>query len=111
MGKAGTAQGTTDDRRLSQEDVIVEFMMNSLRLTDGFPVPLFQERTGLPISVAMNALKTAEQRGLITRGARTICPTDTGRRFLNDLLCLFLPDGEKPQSVTASLRTNDHAYG
>ncbi len=111
MGKAGTAQGTTDDRRLSQEDVIVEFMMNALRLTDGFPVPLFQERTGLPISVAMNALKTAEQRGLLTRGARTICPTDTGRRFLNDLLCLFLPDGEKPQSVTASFRTNDHAYG
>ncbi len=111
MRKAGTAQGTTDDRRLSQEDVIVEFMMNALRLTDGFPVPLFQERTGLPISVAMNALKTAEQRGLLTRGARTICPTDTGRRFLNDLLCLFLPDGEKPQSVTASFRTNDHAYG
>ncbi len=111
MGKAGTAQGITDDRRLSQEDVIVEFMMNALRLTDGFPVPLFQERTGLPISVAMNALKTAEQRGLLTQGARTICPTDTGRRFLNDLLCLFLPDGEKPQSVTASFRTNDHAYG
>ena len=111
MGKAGTAQGITDDRRLSQEDAIVEFMINALRLTDGFPVPLFQERTGLPISVAMNALKTAEQRGWLTRGARTICPTDTGRRFLNDLLCLFLPDGEKPQSVTASFRTNDHAYG
>ena len=109
MGKAGTAQGITDDRRLSQEDAIVEFMINALRLTDGFPVPLFQERTGLPISVAMNALKTAEQKGLLTRGARTICPTDTGRRFLNDLLCLFLPDGEKPQSVAALF--NDHAYG
>lgn len=90
--KAGTAQGTSDDRRLSQRDVIIEFMMNALRLTNGFPVPLFQERTGLPIAVAMNALKLAERKGLLVRGARTICPTDTGRRFLDDLLCLFVPE-------------------
>jgi putative oxygen-independent coproporphyrinogen III oxidase len=95
IAKAGTAQGITDDRRLSQQDVIIEFMMNALRLTSGFPVPLFQERTGLRISVAMNALKTAEQKGLLMRGARTICATDTGRRFLNDLLCLFLPEQDQ----------------
>ncbi|MEE9595257.1 MAG: radical SAM family heme chaperone HemW [Acidiferrobacterales bacterium] len=109
LANAGTAQGIIDDRRLSWQDAIVEFMMNALRLTDGFPVPLFQECTGLPISVAMSALKTAQREELLVWGGQTIRPTDRGKRFLNDLLCLFLSDGEKPQSVTASF--NDHAYG
>ncbi len=109
IANAGTARGITDDRRLSWQDAIVEFMMNALRLTDGFPVPLFQERTGLPISVAMSALNTAQREELLVRGDQTIWPTDRGKRFLNDLLCLFLSDGEKPQSVTVSF--NDQAYG
>ncbi|MCZ6733672.1 MAG: radical SAM family heme chaperone HemW [Gammaproteobacteria bacterium] len=109
IANAGTARGITDDRRLSWQDAIVEFMMNALRLTDGFPVPLFQERTGLPISVAMSALNTAQREELLVRGDQTIRPTDRGKRFLNDLLCLFLSDGEKPQSVTVSF--NDQAYG
>ena len=107
IGKAGTAQGITDDRRLSQQDVIIEFMMNALRLTDGFPVPLFQERTGLPISVAMNALKTAEQKGLLVREARTIHPTDIGKRYLNNLLCLFLPEEDR---CSPSVRDSRRAY-
>ncbi|MFQ5544356.1 MAG: radical SAM family heme chaperone HemW [Acidiferrobacterales bacterium] len=107
IGKAGTAQGITDDRRLPQQDVIIEFMMNALRLTDGFPVPLFQERTGLPISVAMNALKTAEQKGLLVREARTIHPTDIGKRYLNDLLCLFLPEEDQ---YSPSVRYSRRAY-
>ncbi len=109
IANAGTARGITDDRRLSWQDAIVEFMMNALRLTDGVPVPLFQERTGLPISVAMSALNTAQREELLVRGDQTIRPTDRGKRFLNDLLCLFLSDGEKPQSVTVSF--NDQAYG
>ncbi|TDJ68220.1 MAG: oxygen-independent coproporphyrinogen III oxidase-like protein [Proteobacteria bacterium] len=109
IANAGTARGIIDDRRLSWQDAIVEFMMNALRLTNGFPVPLFQERTGLPISVAMSALNTAQREELLVRGDQTIRPTDRGKRFLNDLLCLFLSDGEKPQSVTVSF--NDQAYG
>lgn len=109
IANAGTARGIIDDRRLSWQDAIVEFMMNALRLTDGFPVPLFQERTGLPISVAMSALNTAQREELLVRGDQTIRPTNRGKRFLNDLLCLFLSDGEKPQSVTVSF--NDQAYG
>ena len=107
IGKAGTAQGITDDRRLSQQDVIIEFMMNALRLTDGFPAPLFQEHTGLPISIAMNALKTAEQKGLLVRKARTIRPTNTGKRFLNDLLCLFLSE---KHPYLPSVRDSRQAY-
>jgi coproporphyrinogen III oxidase-like Fe-S oxidoreductase len=63
-----------------------------LRLTDGFPVALFQDRTGLPISAAGKALDVAEARGLIVRDHLRIAPSELGRRFLNDLLEIFLPE-------------------
>jgi oxygen-independent coproporphyrinogen-3 oxidase len=66
-------------------------MMNALRLTGGFESALFEERTGMPITVILPALKEAEQRGLIERDHRRITPTLMGRRFLNDLLQIFLP--------------------
>ncbi|MES2366910.1 MAG: radical SAM family heme chaperone HemW [Pseudomonadota bacterium] len=76
---------------VTRTDVPFEFMMNTLRLTDGFDTALFTERTGLPITTVQTALEKAEQRGLIVRDHARIAPTQTGRRFLNDLLGLFLP--------------------
>jgi oxygen-independent coproporphyrinogen-3 oxidase len=70
-------------------------MMNALRLAEGFPVALFAERTGLPIAVAERALAAAEAKGLIERDHLRIRPTALGRRFLNDLLLLFLPEQER----------------
>ncbi len=70
-----------------------EFMMNALRLTGGFPVSLIQERTGLPIGAIEKQLLEAEKRGLIARDHLRIAPTQLGRRFLNDLLQVFLPGG------------------
>ena len=67
-----------------------EFMMNALRLRDGFKVAMFQERTGLPITAIAAQLDDAERRGLIVRDHQHIKPTLLGRRFLNDLLQLFL---------------------
>lgn len=68
-----------------------EFMMNALRLTGGFDTPLFQERTGLPISAVQRQLEEAEQRGLLVYDQFRIKPTVLGKRFLNDLLQIFLP--------------------
>ncbi|HET9113098.1 MAG TPA: radical SAM family heme chaperone HemW [Burkholderiales bacterium] len=68
-----------------------EFMMNALRLNQGFPVSLFADRTGLPITALQTQLKSAEERGLLERDHLRIAPTPLGRRFLNDLLGLFLP--------------------
>ena len=68
-----------------------EFMMNALRLIDGFNISLFSDRTGLPITVIQTMLAKAEQRGLISRDHLRITPTRLGQRFLNDLLALFLP--------------------
>jgi coproporphyrinogen III oxidase-like Fe-S oxidoreductase len=64
--------------------------MNVLRLTEGFAVREFGERTGLPLSAAEAALNEAERKGLITRDHLRIAPTERGRLFLNELLQLFL---------------------
>ncbi len=79
------------EQAVARADLPFEFMMNALRLTDGFDTALFTERTGLPITAAQTALDEAERRGLIVRDHVRIAPTQTGRRFLNDLLGLFLP--------------------
>jgi len=66
-------------------------MMNALRLCEGFPLRLFAERTGLPAAILSEALLQAQRRGLLTVDELRIAPTALGRRFLNDLLQLFLP--------------------
>jgi len=80
-----------EEHDLSRQDLGFEFMMNALRLSEGFEVALFAERTGLPISAVERPLQEAAQRGLIQRDHARIAPTQRGRRFLNDLLQLFLP--------------------
>jgi putative oxygen-independent coproporphyrinogen III oxidase len=67
-----------------------EFMLNALRMTEGFPVALFQERTGLPMTRMEGALQKAEAQGLLERDWQRIRPTERGRLFLNALLELFL---------------------
>ena len=78
-------------RELTASDRSLEFMMNMLRLTDGFPLAMFQERTGLPINQIVPALGEAEKKGLIERDAIHLRPTETGQRYLNDLLQIFMP--------------------
>jgi oxygen-independent coproporphyrinogen-3 oxidase len=67
-------------------------MLNALRLAEGFPVYRFAERTGMTLTSIEPALRTAQERGLITRDHETIAPTPLGQRFLNDLQELFLRD-------------------
>jgi len=76
---------------VNRQDLAFEFMMNALRLTEGFDISLFNERTGLPITTIQSNLDQAESQGLIKRDHIRICPTEKGQRFLNDLLALFLP--------------------
>jgi len=88
------------ERSLKESEVPVrelpfEFMLNALRLVEGFPVSLFEERTGLPLLAIQRPLEKAEQAGLLERDWKRIRPTARGQRFLNELLALFLSD-EKP---------------
>jgi oxygen-independent coproporphyrinogen-3 oxidase len=70
-------------------------MLNALRLIEGFPAPLFSQRTGLPLASIDKQMDNAEKAGLLQRDWQRIRPTERGQRFLNELLALFLPD-EKP---------------
>ena len=67
-----------------------EFMMNALRLNQGFDLSLFAARTGLELTRILALLDQAETRGLLTRDHQRATPTPLGRRFLNDLMQLFL---------------------
>jgi oxygen-independent coproporphyrinogen-3 oxidase len=90
LSTAGTPESIGGEQKLSRHDAAAEFMLNALRLVDGFPSPLFQERAGLPISACEAKLTLAENQGLIDWDTRTIRPTPQGRRFLNNLLELFV---------------------
>ena len=80
------------EQKLTRDDLCFEFMMNALRLNQGFSAELFSERTSLPLLLIRGELEQAEQRGLLIRDLQRIAPTDLGRRFLNDLLEIFLKE-------------------
>jgi putative oxygen-independent coproporphyrinogen III oxidase len=69
-----------------------EFMMNALRLIDGFPSALFAERTGLPLSALQTELLAAQREELLEVTTAHIRPTLRGQRYLNRLLQIFLAD-------------------
>jgi oxygen-independent coproporphyrinogen-3 oxidase len=69
-----------------------EFMLNALRLNNGFEANLFAERTGQTLNAIEQALNEAERKGLLYRDYKSIKPTELGRRFLNDLQQIFLAD-------------------
>jgi oxygen-independent coproporphyrinogen-3 oxidase len=87
--QAGTH--VADSRRVGRDDLPFEFMMNALRLNAGVPAALFAARTGLPLSACRSTLDAARARGLLDADPAWLRPTALGRRFLNDLLALFLP--------------------
>jgi putative oxygen-independent coproporphyrinogen III oxidase len=92
MRRVSEGAQVVERRELSRRDLPFEFMMNALRLSEGVPVAMFAERTGLPITAVQNPLAAAEAKGLIERNHERIRATSLGQRFLNDLLELFLPD-------------------
>jgi oxygen-independent coproporphyrinogen-3 oxidase len=85
----------TESREIPARELPFEFMLNALRLTEGFPLALFTERTGLPLSILSSPLKEAEEKLLLERDWQRIRPTERGRRFLNDLLETFLAGGRR----------------
>ncbi len=85
------ANTMAEEREVPAADLAFEFMLNALRLVEGFEVRLFTERTGLPLSSVERSLQDAERKGLLERDWKRIRPSERGRLFLNELLELFLP--------------------
>lgn len=92
IARAGGEARIAERRTLDVAELGLEFMMNALRLNEGFERRLFQERTGLPLAAFEKELARAEELGLIERDHVRIRPTARGRRYLDELLLLFMPD-------------------
>ena len=88
-------KGSCVEKDIPPAELPFEFMLNALRLVEGFDVPLFAERTGLPLTVIRNELNEGEKQGLLIRDWRRIRPTERGQRFLNELLEVFLTAGRR----------------
>ncbi len=90
MAGAVAGNAVQESHDIGGDEVGFEFMMNALRLNNGFPLLLFEERAGVPLTSVLKELDLAESKGLITRDHQRVEPTALGRRFLNDLLQIFL---------------------
>lgn len=88
---AGNA--VSNQHEVARRDLPFEFMMNALRLREGFELKRFGERTGLPLSAVLPALRQARERGLVEwdEAADHVRPSARGFDFLSDLQALFLP--------------------
>lgn len=75
---------------VAPQDLPFEFMMNALRLVDGVPSAYFGERTGVSVAKISQQIKIAQQKGLLDSNPMFFRPTNLGRRFLNDLIEIFL---------------------
>ena len=90
MEKISTQNMIESETIIHENDLAFEFMMNHLRLIDGFSIQSFEEKTGLNISAIDKELKAAIDKKLISMDHGMIRPTLLGQRFLNDLLSIFL---------------------
>nr|WP_314547660.1 radical SAM family heme chaperone HemW [uncultured Massilia sp.] len=89
---ARRGNAVAEEHEIARADMGFEFMLNALRLVDGFDPNLFGERTGLSITAIEKALDEAERKGLLYRDFKAIRPTEMGQRFLNDLQEMFLAE-------------------
>jgi len=90
---AGAEAGAAiaSETEVQRAELPFEFMLNALRLREGFELARFAERTGMPLSAIAGPLAEAERRGLVERDLHHVRPSERGFDFLNDLLELFLP--------------------
>ncbi len=91
MTQALAGNAVTQDDEVRRTDLPFEFMLNALRLADGFDLSLFAERTGLPMTAIARGLAQAERQGLMQCDLQHAKPSTRGFDFLNDLQALFLP--------------------
>jgi oxygen-independent coproporphyrinogen-3 oxidase len=92
MEAARSGNPVAEEHEIGRRDMGFEFMLNALRLTEGFDPNLFGERTGMSINAIERALNEAEAKGLLYRDFKVIRPTELGQRFLNDLQEMFLAE-------------------
>jgi oxygen-independent coproporphyrinogen-3 oxidase len=92
LAAAGSDAAIGGDERIAPERRPFEYMLNALRLTEGFTLPRFEARTGLQRTAIDAALVQARARGWLQVEGDLVIPTALGRRFGNDVIALFMDD-------------------
>ena len=98
LAAAGSAAATGGDERIAPAQRPFEFMLNALRLVEGFALQDFQARCGLPVAAIEAPLAQAVDRGWLRLDGARVMPTALGRRFGNDVIALFLIDEPTPRT-------------
>jgi len=92
MAQALKGEPATQHDEVQREEVPFEYMLNALRLKEGFSLTDYMARTGLAMTAIQKGLAEAESKGLIGRDLARVWPTKRGFDFLSDLQALFLAD-------------------
>jgi putative oxygen-independent coproporphyrinogen III oxidase len=98
-----------ESRVVPARELPFEFMLNALRLTDGFEVGTFGAHTGLPWHAVAATVQAQAARGLLVATTKGWRPSDRGLRFLNELLVEFLPETSKNVEVSGTSAARQEA--
>jgi len=90
LATAGSDAAIGGDERIEPARLPFEYMLNALRLNDGFALAGFEARTGLARADIAARLAEAQSRDWLRIDGETVRPTTLGRRFGNDVIALFL---------------------
>ncbi len=88
---ASSGTFTAGSRELERADIVGEFMLNALRLNEGFTRTLFEARTGVDLALIEPQLLKLQERELIVCDHRGIRASALGRRFLDSVIAEFFP--------------------
>jgi len=91
LDKISQGQHISGEQVLKTDDLPLEFMMNALRLVDGFDKTVFTERTGMTLEQIEAPQQKAMEAGLIDEDQKRLWPTTRGQQYLNELLQYFMP--------------------
>ena len=94
IASATAGDAVAHDVEVARTDLAFEFMLNALRLKDGFALASFGERTGLAPTAIASGLAEAERRGLLERDLQRVWPSARGFDLLSDLQAIFLPQAK-----------------
>ena len=90
MQQVKTGQHIFELKNLTDSDIVFEFMLNALRLSNGINIELFTEVTGLDIALIQDKLAIAQQKKWLIESNAVVKPTRLGMQYLNDVISLFL---------------------
>lgn len=102
LAHAGTAAAIGGDDRIAPQRRPFEYMLNALRLVDGFSLDSFEASTGLGRAAIGAQLDAAAAQGWLQRDGDRVRPTELGRRFTNDVVALFL-DADGAEAGAAAI--------